>query len=538
MRARINFFISSFLISFIIFLLGCDNANPRIKKHHDARIERLENTHDEILRRLESIEESQKNYFVSAIDRVKYAIVHIITHDINDIPRGGGSGIVIDKTRGYILTNYHVIENAESIRVIFPNRDPRDDIAEGALASIVGYDRLSDLTLLKSYDELDSSTIEWGNSKNLQVGEWAIAIGYPYAPTGQANPTVTAGIISATSRNFLERRLHIEMIQTDASINPGSSGGALINIYGQVIGINTFISTSGGGAEGVGFAIPADTATKVIEQLIEHGCVIPPYLGIHTQPVTRDLLRKLKIPFVSGLYALSHPRGLEDDGKPNYAGVFIAGIDEGSPANNAGIEPGDFIESSMKNDVVPSETEPTIIFNAAASIENERHFKAMTRLLPINQKRGFFLTRPIFDPSFHVEISGPTFTKTEMKSLYVELQPEVLQWNYTPPGWGITFKQPSREDARKYTHRGVIVTSIIPENTLATALRSGDLVYKIVSKKVKIVTGKKKPLMEFEIHSLEEFKIYAPMLTSGEQFWFHFERDRSNESKLLTIPKN
>ena len=236
------------------------------KFYPDERIERLEATHDEILRRLESIEKAQRNSFASAIDRAKRAIVHIITYDTNHKPIGGGSGILIDKNNGYILTNYHVIKNKneKQIEVIFPNSDYRKDIAMGFTPSIVGYDRLSDLALLKYMIPVGprGEEIEWGNSKNLQVGEWAIAIGYPYAPVGQANPTITAGIISATSRNFLEKiqrnRLHTEMIQTDASINPGNSGGALVNVHGQLIGINTFISTTSGGSQGIGFAVPRE----------------------------------------------------------------------------------------------------------------------------------------------------------------------------------------------------------------------------------------------------------------------------------------
>lgn len=524
------------------------------KFYPDRNIERLKIAQDEILGRLASIEESQKNPFAPVIDHVKQTIVHIITYDGNDRPKGTGSGIVIDKTKGYILTNYHVIENSARIKVIFPNTDSRHDIAEGSFVPIVGYDRLSDLALLKSHLppkynlplNVPESVpeIEWGNSENLQVGEWAIAIGYPHAPIGQANPTVTAGIVSAANRNFLEmgNRLHIEMIQTDAPINAGNSGGALVNIHGQLIGINT-LSKPKYYAEGMSYAIPANTAKKVVEQLITHGCVIPPYLGIHTQRVTRDLLEKLKMPpFLSAVYVLSHPLGLEDDREPNYSGVFVTDIDEGSPADKAGISRGDFIGSRVKSDIVPPEFKNIIChfvdFKFKLAIENEKHFTAMTRLLPVNQQVAFCLTRPVFDPSYQVEISGSTYVKTTLEKHSAELNPEVLQWNYTPPRWGITLKQPSREEAETYKRRGVIVTSITPETTLATALKPGDLIYRIVSKEVEIVKGNKQPLLEFEIHSLEEFIIYAPMLTSGKQFWFYFERDGKNETKLLTIPKD
>ena len=543
MRTLISFFISSFLISFITLLLGCHNENQQIKKHHD-----------EILRHLESIEESQRNPFSPAIARAKQAIVHIITYNTKG-NRSGGSGILIDKNKGYILTNYHVIENknVDKIGVIFPNDDYRNDIAMGFPASIVGYDRLSDLALLKSMGlqgrrKIDE--IEWGNSKNLQVGEWAIAIGYPYARREQANPTITAGIISATSRNFLgefqRNRLHTEMIQTDASINPGNSGGALVNIHGQLVGINTLIKSTSGGSQGIGFAIPANNAKKIVEQLIVHGCVIPPYLGIHTQPVTSDLIKETGIPYGPVLSAYSSPRGLADDGIPNYSGIYVADIDEGSPADNAGLKVGDFIESRWRLEDEPPESEATVIFNGAAAIENERHFKTMTRLLPINQKIYFFFKRPVINPNSHFEVSGTTYFQTIWPlNTGVELQPKVLQWNYTPPGWGITLKQPNREEAGKYKHRGIIVKSIALDSALATVLRSGDLIYKIVSNKLckyEICNEKnekveqQKPCIEVEIHSLEEFTIYAPMLTSGELFWFHFERDGKNKLTPITIP--
>ena len=533
------------------------------KLYPDEGIERLENTHNEILRRLESIEESQRNLFAPAIDHVKRMVVHIIAYDRNDSSKGNkGSGVIIDKTKGYILTNYHVIENVGRVEVIFPNEDPRDDIAKGRSITIVGWDRLSDLALLSApylppvYSlplgvPESVPEIEWGDSKNLQLGEWAIAIGYPRAPIEQAHPTVTAGIISATSRNFLQNRLQVGMIQTDAPINKGNSGGALVNMHGQLIGINTR-SKPKYYAEGMSYAIPANTAKKVVQHLIEHGCVIPPYLGIHTQPVTSDLIKETGIPYGYAAYTYSSPRGLADDGIPNYSGVYVADIDEGSPADNAGLKPGDFIGSRRRLDDEPPESEPTAIFNRVAIIgrvdfiENETHFKAMTRLLPIDEKIHFFFQRPIIEPNSRGKISGVPLFRTIMPlASRVELQPKVLQWHYTPPGWDITFKQPNREEAGKYKHRGVIVKSIAIDSALATVLSSGDLIYKIASHelcKYKIRNEKneeveqQKPCIEFEIHSLEEFTIYAPLLTSGELFWFHFERDGKNNLALITIP--
>ena len=503
-----------------------------LKFYHDERIERLEITHDEILRRLESIEKSQRNPFAPAIDRAKQAIVHI---------SGGGSGIIIDKNKGYILTNYHVIKNknVNQIDVILPNPNYRDDIAMGFPTSIVGYDRRSDLALLKSLISIKGqykiSEIKWGNSKNLQIGEYAIAIGYPYPPVAQANPTITAGIISATNRSRFGKRHYIEMIQTDAAINPGNSGGALVNIHGQLIGINTRIFSSDGDSDGIGFAIPAHNARTIVEQLIEHGWVIPPYLGIHTQPVTSDLREKTGIRYDGGISAYASPRGLADDGIPNYSGVYVAEVDKGSPADNAGLKHGDLIQDWARDEIPISQGIST--YNESAAIENETHFKTLTRLLPINQKFYFFFKRPIINPNSQSEVSETSYIRTIwMPARPVELQPEVLQWNYTPPGWEITFKQPNREESEKYKHRGIIATNIMPESPLATDLRSGDLIYEIIRKKEKeeiIILNDP----ENEIHSLEEFTMRTSNLTPCEDFWFHFERDGKNKVALITIPK-
>lgn len=549
------------LITLAIIVVVIGTQVSILKFYPDKRIEHLESTHNEILRRLGNIEESQRNPFAPAIDRAKQAIVHIITYNKDEGPIEQGSGILIDKNMGYILTNYHVIENknVDQIKVIFSNNDYRDDIAEGSHASIVGYDRLSDLALLKSMGmqgmpEIDE--IEWGNSKNLQVGEHAIAIGYPVAPIEQANPTITTGTISATSRNFLnhdflkEKALYVEMIQTDALINKGNSGGALVNIHGQLIGINTIVrtqrlypQTQGEDSSdksfkipvaGIGFAIPAHNAKKVVKQLIEHGCVIPPHLGIHTLPLTSDLIKKTGIPYGPSLSATSTPRGLADDGKRNYSGIYVADIDKGSPADNAGLKPGDFI--SARNKPEDEFLIYTVSFYRITPIENETHFKMMTRLLPINKEIRFFYDRPIIDPNYeNKRPEGPRFRTIWPLTSSVKLQPKRLQWNYTPPGWEITFKQPNREESEKYKHRGIIATNIMPESPLATDLRSGDLIYKIIRKKEKeeitVVNSQ-----ENEIHSLEEFTIRTSNLTPGEDFWFHFERDGKNKATLITIP--
>ena len=158
-----------------------------------------------------------------------------------------GSGVIIGK-EGYILTNHHVIEDAEKIKVTIVDGREFD-------AQILGYDFLSDLALLKVSTKGNLPQIKWGDSDDLLIGEWALAIGNPFALSlGNAQPTVTIGIVSATQRSMaVDKRFYEALIQTDASVNPGNSGGALVNVHGELIGINTVIRSTSGGSQGVGY---------------------------------------------------------------------------------------------------------------------------------------------------------------------------------------------------------------------------------------------------------------------------------------------
>ena len=221
-----------------------------------------------------------------------------------------GSGVIISND-GYVLTNHHVINGADEIQVAL--RDGRE-----TLAQVIGTDPESDMAVLK-IDLDDLPVIELTDSTQVAVGDVSLAIGNPFG-VGQ---TVTMGIISATGRSHLGLNAYEDFIQTDAAINPGNSGGALINPEGALVGINTAIFSRSGGSQGIGFAIPANLARNILEQLVAHGRVIRGWLGIEAQELNQELANSF------GLKAPS--------------GVIIAGVVSGGPADQAGLQPGDVL---------------------------------------------------------------------------------------------------------------------------------------------------------------------------------------------------
>ena len=223
--------------------------------------------------------------------------------------RGSGSGVIV-RNDGYILTNNHVVRNATEIKVTL--NDKR--IFKG---KVVGRDSFTDLALVK-IDAQDLPVVRFGSSKNLRPGDWAIAIGSPLG----LDHTVTLGIVSALGRSLADLNNNVELIQTDAAINPGNSGGPLLNIHGEVIGINTAIRSD---AQNIGFAIPIDSAKDVITQLLATGSIKRPYIGVYMQELDEKLARSL---------------GLSKGAQ----GVVIAQVASGSPADKAGLQQGDVIE--------------------------------------------------------------------------------------------------------------------------------------------------------------------------------------------------
>ncbi|KAF0243945.1 MAG: trypsin-like serine protease, partial [bacterium] len=255
--------------------------------------------------------------FATAAQGIESSVVHITTVDLDGerdvfLSQSSGSGFVIDST-GYILTNYHVVKDANKIKTRF---------ADGAIltASLVGFDEETDLAVIKvnSGKALKASRI--GDSERVTVGDWVLAIGSPFG----LEQTVTAGIISAKERVTDQNRNFQQFLQTDAAINPGNSGGPLINLAGEVIGINSQIATRKGNFEGVGFAVPASIFMDVYGQLIAQGRVSRGYLGVYPSKVTSEFAQ---------VYSLKEPNG-----------ALIHDITEvDGPAAKAGLKSGDVV---------------------------------------------------------------------------------------------------------------------------------------------------------------------------------------------------
>jgi Do/DeqQ family serine protease len=221
---------------------------------------------------------------------------------------GLGSGVIIDK-RGYVLTNFHVVKGADGVTVRLSSK-------QEFRGRIVGSDPKTDIAVIKFEPETDLRVAALGNSDTLRVGEWAIAIGNPFG----LDQTVTVGVVSAVGRADVGIATYENFIQTDASINPGNSGGPLVNLRGEVIGINTAIVATG---QGIGFAIPANMVKRVTAQLIDRGKVTRGWIGVSLQPMSKELAQAL---------------GLSDS-----KGAIVSRVHPGSPAETAGLTQNDVV---------------------------------------------------------------------------------------------------------------------------------------------------------------------------------------------------
>jgi serine protease Do/serine protease DegQ len=227
--------------------------------------------------------------------------------------QSAGSGVIFDAKNGYIVTNAHVVDNATEITVTL--QDGRD-----LTATVVGSDIPSDVAVLKVPSE-SLVQVALGDSGHLEVGDFVVAIGNPFG----LQHTVTSGIVSGLGRSGINPDGYEDFIQTDASINPGNSGGALVNLRGELVGINSAILSRSGGNIGIGFAIPVNMARSIMDQLLKYGSVKRGLLGVNIYSLTPDMAKSLNI--------------------ANTQGVLVSQVTEGSAAANAGIKPGDVITS-------------------------------------------------------------------------------------------------------------------------------------------------------------------------------------------------
>ena len=290
---------------------------------------------------------------------------------------GLGSGFIISDD-GIIVTNNHVIEGADEITVILS--DETEYTAE-----LLGRDPKADIAVLK-IDPEDSKLIavEWGNSDDMRVGDWTIAIGNPLGLGG----TVTAGILSAISRD-IGGGPYVKFLQTDASINRGNSGGPLFNLEGKVIGINTAIVSQTGGSIGLGFAIPSNSAKKIVQQLKDFGKTKRGWLGIQIQPVTQDFAESL--------------------GLPNQKGAFVSNVNPKGPSKSAGLEPGDVILKFNDSEIIKMSDLPRVVaesdVGSTAYLEVWRKNKKINIEVILGELPGEIITERNNNETSNVEIN-------------------------------------------------------------------------------------------------------------------------------------
>lgn len=353
-----------------------------------------------------------------------------------------GSGVIVDP-KGYIVTSNHVIQDAEEIEVTLS--DKRE-----FKGKIIGTDAMTDIAVIKiEADRL--KTISWGDSDKLMVGETVLAIGSPYGLAG----TVTMGIVSAVGRANVGVAMYEDFIQTDAAINPGNSGGALVNVHGEIVGINTAIFSTTGGYQGIGFAIPSNMAKIVMNSLIAKGKVVRGWLGVTIQGITAELAKQFNL--------------------KEETGALVGDVIEGSPAEKADIRRGDVITEYEGKKI----DEPYHLRNMVANTS----------------------------PGKEVVIKIIRENKTETKKVTIgELPAEMLRpatGEYNNLLRGVTVQNITPEISKKLNLpkrlKGVVVSDIDEESPAAMVLTRGDVIQEINRKRVtdikdyENIVGKIKP---------------------------------------------
>ncbi|OHB41311.1 MAG: serine protease [Planctomycetes bacterium RIFCSPLOWO2_12_FULL_39_13] len=355
--------------------------------------------------------------------------------------QGLGSGVIIDTEKGYIITNNHVVEDADELKVTLGDRREFD-------GKVVGTDPQTDVAVVK-IEGKNLPSAKLGDSDTIRVGQWAIAIGNPFG----LSQTVSIGVISATGRANVGVAQYEDLIQTDAAINPGNSGGPLVNIRGEIIGINTAIYTRSGGYQGVGFAIPINMVKTIMRDLVEKGKVTRGWLGVVIQDIDPALAKSFNVTVTEG--------------------VLVSDIQENSPAKEAGFERGDIV-----------------IEYDGKSIRDVNHLRNSVAQTEVGKKAKVKVLRDGKEKELIVKIG-------EQPSDLFAAGPGVV-----PAGkdFGMTVQNLTKELAKSMgieENSGVIVTEIQPESPAAMSdIREGDFIKEVNRKKITNVTEFKKALSE------------------------------------------
>ena len=389
-----------------------------------------------------------------------------------------GSGFIINKN-GTIITNNHVINNAEDIVVKVGGKEYK--------AKVLGADPYSDLAVLKIDTNKKFKPVKFGNSDKARVGDWVVAIGNPFGLGG----TVTAGIISARNRDINLTR-YDDFIQTDASINQGNSGGPLFNLEGDVIGINTaiFSNKPSSGSVGIGFAIPSNAASNIINQLIKYGETKRGWLGVRIQEVTKEIAEVEKL------------KSLE--------GALVASVGEKSPAEKAGLKAGDIILKFDGKKIDTMRTLPKLVSNTevgkTVELEIWRNKNLIIKKLTLGRLES--------SEDFKIESKKNT-PKTETQDTEIEALKISVR--------NITAKDIKERKLTKNL-KGVVITSILNKSVVAGMLREGDIIIEVQKNTV--------------LNSKQLNRLIESIYKKGEQTLLLTIINNSNQRRYLGVKTN
>ncbi len=341
---------------------------------------------------------------------------------------GLGSGVIVSSD-GYIITNYHVVKDADEIKVLMSDK-------KEYVGKVIGSDPKTEISIVK-IEASGLPTVSWGDSDLLQVGEVVLAVGNPYG----LNQTVTMGIVSALGRANVGIADYEDFIQTDAAINPGNSGGALVNVKGELVGINTAIYSTSGGYQGIGFAIPSNMVRTVMDSLIKSGKVVRGWVGVSIQAITPELAKQFN---------------LKDE-----VGALVGDIVENSPAEKAGLKRGDVIIEYDGKKIEEPNSLRNMVANTSPGEEHQMKVLRDNKTLTVQLTIG------------EVPTDG---------------QEEIVAGDYENVMKGITVQDITPDIAQKLKIperiKGVIISDVAEDSISAGILTPGDVIQEINRKKV------------------------------------------------------